>query len=90
MKLYKQIFTSLTILGLCSQFAFATTGKINLNTANIEALDGLEGIGEKKAQAIIDYRTEHGRFSSVEELAQVKGISTKIIELNRDKIEVAK
>ncbi|MFZ5946010.1 MAG: helix-hairpin-helix domain-containing protein [Bacillota bacterium] len=59
-------------------------GKININTATIKELETLTGIGTVKAQAIIDYRTTHGRFSSIEDLQKVKGIGeatfTKIID----------
>jgi competence protein ComEA len=47
---------------------------INLNTATIEQLDQLEGIGPTTAQKILQYRQEHGGFSSVEELKNVPGI----------------
>jgi competence protein ComEA len=47
---------------------------VNINTATAEQLDALPGIGPSKAQAIIDYRNEHGRFSSIEDIKNVKGI----------------
>jgi competence protein ComEA len=51
-----------------------TTERVHLNTASLEDLDGLPGIGPITAQKILDYRTEHGAFSSVEELDAVPGI----------------
>lgn len=58
--------------------------KVNLNTADIQTLMTLNGIGESKAQAILAYREEHGGFSSIEELMDVQGIKegtfTKIKE----------
>lgn len=63
-------------------------GKINLNTADIEELSQLELIGEKKAQAIIDYREENGAFRTVDEITNVDGISTVILEKNIDRLTV--
>lgn len=47
---------------------------VNINTASIEALATLSGIGEKTAQAIVDYRDENGPFSIIEDIKNVKGI----------------
>ena len=71
--------------------AAATTnsnGKININTASLDELMALDGVGEKKAQAIIDYRYENGRFNSIEELTNVSGIGEKTFEKNKDRITV--
>lgn len=61
-------------------------GRININTASADELIMLSGIGEKLAQRIIDYRTEHGDFMVIEELALVSGISENTVENIRDKI----
>ena len=50
---------------------------IDLNTATLSQLDTLPGVGPVTAQAILDYRTKHGRFAKVEELQEVDGIGTK-------------
>jgi len=50
---------------------------INLNTATIEQLDSLPGIGRKTAELIIEYRTKSGGFKRIEELMNVKGIGEK-------------
>ena len=70
-----------------STLAFA--GKVNINSADATALaQELSGVGEKKAQLIIDYRKKHGAFKSADELANVKGISIKTIDKNRDNIKL--
>jgi competence protein ComEA len=52
----------------------APSGPVHLNTATLEALDALPGVGPVTAQKILDYRTAHGAFSSVDELDAVPGI----------------
>ncbi|HIW72386.1 MAG TPA: helix-hairpin-helix domain-containing protein [Candidatus Levilactobacillus faecigallinarum] len=53
---------------------------INLNTATVTDLQQLTGIGAKKAQKIVDYRTEHGDFKTVKDLTQVPGFGEKTVE----------
>lgn len=48
--------------------------KIDINTASSEQLAAIKGLGNKKAQAIVDYRQEHGNFINLEQLIHVKGI----------------
>ena len=61
---------------------------ININTADTRELIKLSGIGEVKAAAIVAYREEHGAFSSVEELMNVKGIGEKTLEKIRGYVTV--
>ena len=67
----------------------AQVQSLNINTATAEQLQaGLVGIGAVKAQAIVEYREEHGPFASVEELLEVKGIGAATLEKNRDRLSV--
>ena len=61
---------------------------ININTAGIDELILLEGIGTKTAQSIIDYRNKNGYFKSIDELTNVKGIGEKKLEQIRDRIVI--
>jgi len=74
-------------LVLCS-FA-ATAGPVDINTADASTLaKELNGVGPARAQAIVAYRTEHGPFKSVDDLALVKNIPRKLIENNRESLRV--
>lgn len=65
-----------------------TTGKISLNTATIDQLQTLSGIGESKAKSIIEYRNNNGGFKSIEEIKNVKGIGDAIFNKIKDNITV--
>ncbi|MDD0823473.1 ComEA family DNA-binding protein [Mannheimia sp. AT1] len=63
------------------------SNKVNINTASAAELqDKLVGIGEKKAQSIVDYRAKNGNFTSIEQLAEVSGIGQAILEKNRNNL----
>lgn len=62
-------------------------GLLDINSATMEELMTLPGIGETYAQRIIDYREEHGPFSSIAELLYVEGIGTQRLESIMDLIE---
>ncbi len=63
-------------------------GRIDLNTAGLEDLMMLKGIGQSRAEAIIAFRNEHGRFGSIEEIMLVPGIKEGIFNRIRDRIVV--
>ncbi len=91
MKNVKNILvTSLLILALCFVGLPALAqGKVNLNTATVEQLVALKGIGEAKAHKIIEYRNKH-KFDSVDQLVNVNGIGEKLLEKLRDQLIVEK
>ena len=60
--------------------AGASSGPVHLNTATLEQLDALPGVGPVTAQKILDYRQQHGAFGSVEELDAVPGIGPARLE----------
>lgn len=65
-----------------------TQGKININTASKTELETLNGIGETRAQAIIDYRNKNGNFGAIEDIKNVQGIGTALYEKIKDNITV--
>ena len=66
----------------------SSDGKININTADSETLQTLSGIGEVRAQAIIDYREQYGDFETVEDILKVSGIGEGTLEKIIDYITV--
>lgn len=63
-------------------------GKININTASKEELMTLEGIGEKRAEYIIEYRRTNGRFEVIEDIMKIGGIGREIFNGLKDYITV--
>lgn len=60
--------------------------KVNINTATVEELKTLKGVGEKKAEAIIEYRKKNGSFQTKEDLMKVRGIGKKLFESFQERI----
>lgn len=86
----KSIRTFFLLLALAfTPLVGLAAGPIDINTANVQALAALDGVGPQKAQAIVAYRQEHGPFKSVDELLKVKGIGEKTLAANRDKVTIS-
>jgi len=84
MKLFHRLIAA-SLLLVSTSLAFADEAPIiNINTADREALAQLNGIGEKKAEAIIAWRDKNGTFVSLDQLAEVDGIGDATIEKNRE------
>ena len=65
-----------------------TEDKVNINTADIDRLTSLPGIGQAKAKSICSYREEHGAFQSIEELKNVEGIKDGVYNKVKDLISI--
>ena len=89
MSMFSKLATFLFILCLCVVFSapVMAENKVNINTAGQEELCTLKKIGDAYASRIIEYRKEH-KFEMPEEIMEVKGIGSKIYELNKDRIIV--
>ena len=75
--------TILSVLLALSFNLFAAP--VNINTADAKTLaTNIKGIGDKKAEAIVQYRDKHGLFKSADDLIKVKGIGPNLVEKNRD------
>jgi len=80
-----QVSTALMLCVISAMAAFA--GPVNVNTADAETISAeLQGVGISKAIAIVEYRKANGPFKSVDDLAMVKGIGARTVEINRDNI----
>ena len=66
----------------------AALAVVNINTATKEELTTLKGVGDKRAQEIIDYRKKHGNFKSVDDLEKVPGIGPGLMKQIRSSVTV--
>ena len=83
------VFVAISIMMMIIGTAYAQdTAKININKATIEELMKLEKVGGKYAQRIVEYREKNGPFKAPEDIMEVKGIGTKIWELNKNVITI--
>jgi competence protein ComEA len=62
--------------------------QVNINTADADTLMSLKGVGAKKAEAILAWRKENGKFTSIEQLMDVKGIGESIFETNKSRLSL--
>lgn len=84
----RSIFMALALLFIAAQMPAYAGDKLDVNMATAEQLQQVKGIGEKTAAAIINYRTEHGSFKSLDDLAKVRGIGEKKLEQMRGSLMV--
>ncbi|MCL6575869.1 MULTISPECIES: ComEA family DNA-binding protein [Kyrpidia] len=74
-----------------AESAPATSGSggiVHINSGSVDDIDRLPGIGKSKAEAIVQYRLEHGPFSSVDRLEDVPGIGPKLVERIRSQVDL--
>ena len=74
------VLLSVSAAVMAAETSSAPSGVVNINTADASQLSLLPRVGEKVAQRIIEYRTEHGPFKKTTDLMQVKGIGAKTYE----------
>ena len=85
----KLLNTFILALALLLPLAAPAASPVNINTADKETLiTAISGVGEKKAEAIIEYREQHGPFKSVDEITKIKGIGQGILDKNRENLSV--
>ena len=84
------LLTAMVMLaGLAAPGWSSTEQKIDINTATVEQLTQLQGIGPAIAQRIVDYRSSNGRFNSIEEIIKVRGIGASTFDKIKEKIVVS-
>lgn len=81
MTMTKWMKASLLVASLCAASAFA--GPININKADAKSIaKNLNGIGDKRAEAIVDYRKANGPYQTLHDLQKVKGVGKSVTETN--------
>ncbi len=87
-KVKNLLVTGLLVLALCFVgLPVSAQGKVNLNTATVEQLAELKGLGEVKSQKIVEYRNQH-KFTSVGQIVEINGIGDKTLVKLRDQLTV--
>jgi competence protein ComEA len=83
----KRLFRSALLAGLTLVASAPMAEPVNVNTATAEEIaQSLNGVGDQKARAIVEYREAHGPFKSAQELTAVKGIGEKTVVMNQKDI----
>jgi competence protein ComEA len=78
------------LIAMQTPVAFADDNLVNINSASAAQLATLKGLGDVKAQAIVEHREKNGPFKSVDDLKQVKGIGDKLLAKLRPQVTVGK
>jgi competence protein ComEA len=78
------VFSSVSVMAQKS--IHPSTEKISLNSATVEQLQSLPGVGPATAKAIVEYRTKSGKFNRIEEIINVKGIGEKKFQKIKDRL----
>lgn len=78
----------LLAFAMCFAFSGVALAVVNINTATKEELTTIKGLGDKRAQDIIDYRKKHGDFKSVDDLQKVPGIGSSLLKQIRSDVAV--
>jgi competence protein ComEA len=76
------------ITTLAQQGSAPSNEKVNLNTATLEQLQTLPGVGPAIAKSIVEYRTKVGKFSKIEDILNVKGIGEKKYQQMKDRLTI--
>ena len=85
-----KFLTTAAAIALLTLPMLAFAGQVNINTADAETIAAeLNGVGLSKAKAIVEYRSKHGPFRSVDDLSLVKGIGERTVDKNRSDIQVS-
>jgi len=88
-QLLLRLLAGLVCVAIYSTAAFAEPATVNVNSADAATIaEVLDGVGTSRAQAIVEYRQQHGAFADAYDLANVKGIGDRTIELNEERIRL--
>jgi competence protein ComEA len=85
MNMLRSLFFACLVIASTAVYA----EKLNINTADADQIAAeMSGVGASRAQAIVDYRNQNGKFKSIEELSNVKGIGEATVDKNREKLSI--